>query len=74
MVFFPLDVESAEIYRTVNESVICTDYSLIRSLWSSRSDLQPLNFQSLGLSKCRSGVRKSTLTSKVSELPQKFSG
>ena len=72
--FFPLDVESAEINRTVNKSVTWTYYSLIKSLWSSTSDLQPLNLQGLGLSKCRSWARNSTLTSKVPVLPQKFSG
>lgn len=72
--FFPLDVESAEINRTVNKSVTWTYYSLIKSLWSSTSDLQPLNLQGLGLSKCRSWARNSTLISKVPVLPQKFSG
>lgn len=64
--FFPLEVKYAEINRTVNKYFIWIDYSLIRSLWSSRSDLQPLNFHSLGLS--RSWVRNATLTSKVSVL------
>lgn len=51
--FFPLDEKPVRINRTVNKSVLWTDYSLIRDLWSSAYNLQPLNFQGvLVVSKC----------------------
>lgn len=51
--FFPLDEKPVRINRTVNKSVLWTDYSLIRDLWSSVSNLQPLNLQGVFvLSKC----------------------
>lgn len=51
--FFSLDKKPVRIKRTVNKSILWTDYSLIRDLWSSASNLQPLNFQGvLVVSKC----------------------
>lgn len=51
--FFPFDEKPVRINRTVNKSVLWTDYSLIRDLWSSVYNLQPLNFQGvLVVSKC----------------------